>query len=51
LSLCWNPKPAPDEQEQLNKLHYQAWQGTIETNKVWIEVMQGKSSTTAKKSR
>ena len=51
LSLCWNPKPAPDEQEQLKKLRYQAWQGTIETNKVWIEITQGKSSTNAKKSR
>jgi len=51
LSLCWNPKPAPDEQEQLKKLHYQAWQGTIETGKAWIEVRQSKSSTNAKKSR
>lgn len=51
LSLCWNPKPAPDEEEQLRKLRYQAWQGTIETNKVWIEVAPSKGATTAKKSR
>jgi hypothetical protein len=50
LSLCWSPKPAPDEQDQLKKLQYKAWQGTIETNRVWIEVTQGKGSTTTKKS-
>ena len=51
LSLCWNLKPAPDEEEQLKKMRYQAWQGTIETNKVWIEVVPTNGATRAKKSR
>lgn len=50
-SLCFDTAPIPDEKEQIKQLPYQAWQGTADTNTVWIEVVRGGSSAKAKKSR
>jgi hypothetical protein len=48
--LCFDPAPLPDNNEQIKRLPYQAWQGAVNTNTVWIEVVPAGSSTTVKKS-
>ena len=47
-SLCFDTAPIPDLKEQTKGLPYAAWQGTVETNTVWLEVVRG--SRAAKKS-
>jgi hypothetical protein len=49
-SFCFDTAPIPDNQEQINALAYEAWQGEVDTNAVWIEVLRAGSSGTVKKS-
>ena len=49
-SHCWDTAPIPDNEEQIKGLPYEAWQGEVNTNTVWIEVLRARSSATAKKS-
>lgn len=39
-SFCFDTAPIPDKQEQINGLPFKAWEGTVETNTVWIEVLR-----------
>jgi hypothetical protein len=50
-SLCFDPAPLPDNKEQIKRLPYEAWQGAVDTNTIWIEVVRAGSSATVKKSR
>jgi hypothetical protein len=50
-SLCFDPAPLADNREQVEQLPYEAWQGTVETNTIWIEVLRAGDSATGKKSR
>jgi hypothetical protein len=51
--LLWSPcadlAPVPDNEEQIKGLPYQAWQGEVDTNTVWIEVARPGSSAPDKK--
>ncbi len=38
-SFCFDPTPIPDKDEQLKSLPYKAWQGEVETNTRWVEVI------------
>jgi hypothetical protein len=38
-SFCWDKAPLPDNEEQIKGLPYEAWQGVVFTNTVWIEVV------------
>jgi len=49
-SFCWDTAPIPDKEEQIKGLPYEAWQGLVFTNTVWIEVLRAGSSATVKKS-
>jgi hypothetical protein len=49
-SHCWDTAPIPDNAEQIKGLPFEAWQGEVDTNYVWINVMRAGSSTTARKS-
>jgi hypothetical protein len=49
-SFCWDTAPIPDNEEQIKGLPYEAWQGIVFTNSVWIEVVRARSSATLKKS-
>jgi hypothetical protein len=49
-SFCWDTAPIPDNEEQIKGLPYEAWQGVVFTNSVWIEVLRAGSSATVKKS-
>ena len=49
-SPCWDTAPIPDNAEQIKGLPYEAWQGKVDTNSVWINVVRAGSSTTVKKS-
>jgi hypothetical protein len=49
-SHCWDTAPIPDNKEQIKGLPYEAWQGEVDTNTVWIEVLRAASSGTVKKS-
>ncbi len=49
-SPCWDTAPIPDSAEQIKKLPFEAWQGNVDTNSVWISVVRAGSSTTVKKS-
>ena len=49
-SFCWDTAPLPDKEEQIKGLPYEAWQGVVFTNSVWIEVLRAGSSATLKKS-
>jgi hypothetical protein len=49
-SHCWDTAPIPDNEEQIKGLPYEAWQGEVNTNTVWIEVLRARSSATVKKS-
>ncbi|MFZ0884765.1 MAG: hypothetical protein WAN14_15305 [Candidatus Acidiferrales bacterium] len=49
-SFCFDTAPIPDNQEQINELPYEAWQGKVDTNSVWINVARAGSSTTTKES-
>ena len=48
-SPCWDLAPTPDNEEQIRGLPYEAWQGEVDTNTVWIEVVRAGSSATVKK--
>jgi hypothetical protein len=43
-SLCLDPAPLPDNNEQIKRLPYEAWQGAVNTNTVWIVVCAGSSA-------
>jgi hypothetical protein len=49
-SFCWDTAPIPDYEEQIKGLPYEAWQGVVFTNSVWIEVLRAGSSATVNKS-
>jgi hypothetical protein len=49
-SPCWDMAPIPDNEEQIKGLPYEAWQGEVETNNAWIEVVGTRNSGTARKS-
>jgi hypothetical protein len=48
-SPCLDLAPIPDIAEQIARLRVAGWQGKVDTNTVWINVVRG-SSTTVKKS-
>jgi len=48
-SFCFNPSPLPDNEEQAKRLPYKAWQGQVDTNTIWIEVVRAGSSGAVKK--
>lgn len=50
-SLCLDPAPLADNKKEVERLPYEDWQGTVETNTLWIEVLRAKTSTTSKKSQ
>jgi hypothetical protein len=50
-SLCFDPAPLPDRKQQIKRLPYEAWQGAVDTNTAWIEVLRAGSSRTRKKSQ
>ena len=39
--FCFDPKPLPDNKEQVKLLPFVAWQGEVDTNTNWIEVAPG----------
>jgi hypothetical protein len=49
-SHCWDTAPIPDNEEQIKGLPYEAWQGEVDTNTVWIEIIRAGNSATVKKS-
>jgi hypothetical protein len=49
-SPCWDTAPIPDNAEQIKGLGLEAWQGEVDTNTVWINVVRTGSSTPFKKS-
>jgi hypothetical protein len=49
LGLCFDAAPLSDEKEQVKALPWEAWQGEVDTNTVWIEVVRGGNSSTDKK--
>jgi hypothetical protein len=49
-SPCWDMAPIPDNEDQIKGLPYEAWQGEVDTNTVWIEVVRAGRSATVKKS-
>jgi len=49
-SLCFDTAPIPDEKEQVKGMPYEAWQGSVNTNTVWVEVVRDGNSPTVKKS-
>ncbi|MGA8409720.1 MAG: hypothetical protein WB680_21285 [Candidatus Acidiferrales bacterium] len=50
-SHCWDTAPIPDNEEQIKKLPFAAWEGKVDTNNVWIDVVRAGSSATVHKSR
>jgi hypothetical protein len=50
LALCFNTAPIHDEKEQIKGLPYEAWQGAVDTNTIWIEVVRTRSSAMGRKS-
>lgn len=50
LSPCFDTAPIRDNEEQIKGLPYGAWQGAVETNTVWIEVLPAGSAARVKKS-
>jgi len=48
-SFCFDPTPLPDNAEQVKRLPYEAWQGQVDTNTIWIEVVRAGSSAAGKK--
>ena len=46
---CFDTAPFPDNKEQVQALPYDAWQGEVDTNTVWIEVVRGGNSSAVKK--
>jgi hypothetical protein len=49
-SHCFDTAPIPDIKEQIKGLHSEAWQGWVDANTAWIEVVSAGSSGTVKKS-
>jgi hypothetical protein len=49
-SHCFDSAPIADNDEQIKGLPYEAWQGEVDTNTVWIEVLRAGGSATIKKS-
>lgn len=49
-SHCFDSAPIADNEEQIKGLPYEAWQGEVDTNTVWIEVVRAGGSATVKKS-
>lgn len=49
-SHCWDTAPIADNAEQIKGLPFAAWQGEVNTNTVWIDVVGAGSSRTVKKS-
>ena len=49
-SHCWDTAPIRDNDEQIKALPYEAWQGVVFTNDVWIEVVGAEKSGTLRKS-
>ena len=41
---CLGPYPSPEETRQISALPYAAWEGEVETNSVWVEVLRGSPS-------
>jgi hypothetical protein len=50
-SLCFDSAPIPDNEQQIKGLPYEAWQGEVDTNTTWVEVVRAGSSGATKKSR
>ena len=42
--FCFDTAPLPDQKEQIKALPYEAWQGEVDTNAIWIEVLGAESS-------
>lgn len=49
-SVCFDTAPILDNSEQIKGLPYEAWQGSVDTNSVWIEVVRARDPATLKKS-
>jgi len=48
-SPCFDTAPIPDIKEQIKGLPYEAWQGTVDTNAVWVEVVRPGGSPAVRK--
>jgi Carboxypeptidase regulatory-like domain len=48
-SLCFDTAPIPNIIEQIKGLPYEAWQGAVDTNAVWVEVVRPGNSPAVRK--